>query len=49
MLKNTTRDMIEKCSLIYRVRANEYVSVDEITAGDIMAISGLKLKKKVYI
>jgi translation elongation factor EF-G len=29
-------------SNIYRVRANQYVPVVEITAGDIVAIAGLK-------
>ena len=32
-------------SHIYRVRANQYVSIAEISAGDIIAISGLKNTK----
>lgn len=39
---NASRGVPEKMAAIYRVRANQYVPVSEISAGDIVAISGLK-------
>ncbi len=42
ILFNSSNSMLEKISHIYRVRANQYVPIHEISAGDIVAISGLK-------
>ncbi|CAG9323281.1 FUSA [Blepharisma stoltei] len=41
-LKNTSKKTIEKANRILRVRANEYVEVNEIGVGDIVALGGLK-------
>jgi elongation factor G len=41
-LMNSTLNSAEKISNIYRVRANQYVAVNSVSAGDIVAISGLK-------
>ena len=42
-LKNTTRNKVcEKVMKLLRVRSNEYVEVNEASAGDIVAIGGLK-------
>lgn len=40
---NSTRNIIEKPTQMFRARANEYVSVNELHAGDIAVLSGLKL------
>lgn len=45
MLLNTTLKISEKAMRLLRVRADEYVEVDEIKAGDIVAVSGLKLTR----
>lgn len=42
-LKNTTQNgLTEKATQLLRVRSNEYVEVNSVTAGDIVAIVGLK-------
>lgn len=41
-LLNATRNIQEKINNLYRVRANQYVVVSEITMGDIAAVTGLK-------
>lgn len=42
-LKNTTRGgKIERVGKLLRVRSNDYVEVNEVKAGDIVAIGGLK-------
>lgn len=44
-LLNSTNNTPEKIGHIYRVRANQYVPVQHIHTGDIVAISGLKETK----
>ena len=39
---NVTQNAFEKSAQIFRVRADEYVGVQNLHAGDIAAISGLK-------
>ena len=39
---NSSRGIPEKVGNIFRVRANQYVSVGEATAGDIVAVGGLQ-------
>lgn len=46
-LKNVSREITEKPHHLYRVRANSYVNLTEVSAGDIAAISGLKFTKIV--
>jgi elongation factor G len=41
-LLNTSKNIFEKIQFLYRVRADKYVSVNEVFAGDIIAVSGLK-------
>lgn len=41
-LLNSSTGTHEKIGHIYRVRANQYVSVNHIHTGDIVAISGLR-------
>ena len=41
-LLNTSTNVGEKVGHIYRVRANQYVPINQIAAGDIVAISGFK-------
>lgn len=41
-LKNVSRDQIEKAGLLYRVRADNYINISDISCGDIAAIAGLK-------
>mmetsp|Transcript_16313 Transcript_16313/g.13981 ORF Transcript_16313/g.13981 Transcript_16313/m.13981 type:complete len:189 (+) Transcript_16313:1177-1743(+) len=42
-LWNATREVLEKPSAILRVRANNYANVRECSAGDIVALAGLKI------
>lgn len=39
---NSTKNVYEKIQFLYRVRADRYVNVNEVFAGDIIAVSGLK-------
>lgn len=41
-LINSSMNTSEKIGSIYRVRANQYVPVSSVSAGDIIAISGFK-------
>lgn len=41
-LLNSTKNVAERVQFLYRVRADKYVNVNEVYAGDIIAVSGLK-------
>ena len=42
LLRNTSQPgLLEKVSRLYRVRAKEYVDIEEATAGDVVAVAGL--------
>jgi len=41
-IRNALTGNIEKGTNLFRVRASDYVSINEITCGDIAAIAGLK-------
>lgn len=46
MLRNTSQaGLMEKATRLYRVRAKEYVEVEEVTAGDVVAVAGLAKTK----
>jgi len=46
MLRNTSQaGLMEKATRLYRVRAKEYVEVEEVTAGDVVAVAGLTKTK----
>ena len=42
LLRNASQaSLLEKVARMYRVRAKEYVEVEEVTAGDVVAVAGL--------
>lgn len=41
-LMNSTKNIAERIQFLYRVRADKYVNVNEVFAGDIIAVAGLK-------
>lgn len=41
-LFNSSKNLIERCDKIYQVHANKYQHVDQLVAGQIGVLSGLK-------